>query len=449
MTHQPKSQQSKTQHSHASRRDFIRDSSLLVAGGAVVGGSLSLARSAHAAGSDVVKIGLIGCGGRGTGAAAQAMNTHSSRVELVALGDVFGFKVQQTYRGLKGRYKDQVKVSKDRMFEGLDAYKKVLESDIDLVILATPPGFRPQHFEAAVEANKHVFMEKPVATDAPGVRRVLAANEIAKKKNLAVAVGLQRHHEVAYKETIAKLQDGAIGRIDLIRVYWNGQGVWTRQRRPEFTELQYQLYNWYYFTWICGDHIVEQHIHNLDVANWLKNAYPVEGNGMGGRQVRKGPDHGQIYDHHFVEFTYEDGTKLFSQCRHIRNCWNSVSEHAHGTQGYADISGGKIYNTSGKLVWQTKGSRGGHQQEHHDLFRSLAAGEIPNEGEYGAKSTMTSIMGRLCTYSGQKIKWDEAINSDLKLADTDAMTSFDVEPPVKPGKDGKYPVAIPGVTEVI
>ncbi len=444
------SQDSKKNPPHASRRDFIRDSSLLVAGGAVVGGSLSLARSAHAAGSDVVKIGLVGCGGRGTGAARQAMNTHSSRVELVAMGDVFGYRLQQSYRALKGdERKDQVKVTKDQMFEGLDAYKRVLESDIDLVILATPPGFRPQHFEAAVEAGKHVFMEKPVATDAPGVRRVLAANEQAKKKNLAVAVGLQRHHEQAYKETIAKLQDGAIGRIDLIRVYWNGFGVWTRPRKKDQTELAYQLDNWYYFTWIGGDHIVEQHIHNLDVANWLKNAYPVEGNGMGGRQVRKGPDHGQIYDHHFVEFTYEDGTKLYSQCRHIPNTWRNVSEHAHGTKGFADISGGRIYDTKGKLIWRTKGSRGGHQQEHHDLFAALAAGEIPNEGEYGAKSTMTAIMGRMCTYSGQKITWDEAINSELLLADTDSLTSFDSKAPVQPDADGRYPVPVPGVTEAL
>ena len=170
---------------------------------------------------------------------------------------------------------------------------------------------------------------------------------------------------------------------------------------------------------------------------------------MGGRQVRKGPDHGQIYDHHFVEFTYEDGTKLYSQCRHIPNTWRNVSEHAHGTKGFADISGGRIYDTKGKLIWRTKGSRGGHQQEHHDLFAALAAGEIPNEGEYGAKSTMTAIMGRMCTYSGQKVTWDEAIHSELKLADTDALTSFDSKAPVQPDADGHYPVPVPGVTEAL
>ena len=438
-----------SQQDQASRRKFIRDSSLLVAGGTVAGSTLTLARSVHAAGSDIIKLGLVGCGGRGTGAANQALNTRKGEVKLISLGDVFPNKVQAAYRGLKGARKGQVDVSKDRMFSGLDAYQKVLDSGIDMVILATPPGFRPQHFEAAVEKGIHIFMEKPLATDAYGVRRILEANEKALKKKIAVAVGLQRHHEELYRETIAKLQDGAIGRIDLIRVYWNGQGVWTRPRQPDQTELAYQLNNWYYFNWICGDHIVEQHIHNLDVANWLKGAYPVVANGMGGRQVRTEKEHGQIFDHHFVEFTYEDGTKLFSQCRHIRGCWQSVSEHCQGTKGYADISGGKIYDTNGKLIWRSRGSRGGHQQEHHDLFASLRAGEIPNEAEYGAKSTMTSILGRMATYSGKQISWKDAIEHGRRLADTDKLTSFHSEAPVKPNSDGTYPIPVPGITEVL
>ena len=243
------------------------------------------------------------------------------------------------------------------------------------------------------------------------------------------------------------MKDGAIGRIDCIRVYWNGGGVWTRARQKNQTELAYQLNNWYYFTWICGDHIVEQHIHNLDVANWLKDAYPAVANGMGGRQVRKGPDHGQIFDHHFVEFTYEDGTKLFSQCRHIRGCWTSVSEHCHGTKGTADISGGRIYDTAGKLIWRTRGGRDGHQQEHHDLFADLRARRFPNEGEYGAKSTMTAILGRMATYSGKVISWKDAIERGRTLANVDALVDFDSEPPVKP-ENGKYPVPVPGLTDV-
>ena len=439
----------KTPNDGASRRDFIKTSSMLVAGGAALG-SLGIARSAHAFGSDTIKIGLVGCGGRGTGAATQAMNTKGGEVQLVAMADAFGDRLQGSYRAIKGQHGDKVQVPNDQQFVGFDGYKQLLDTDIDLVILATPPGFRPLHFEAAVKAGKHIFMEKPVAADAPGVRRVLRANEEAKQKNLAVAVGLQRHHEPAYKETIARLQDGAIGDIILTRAYWNGGGVWTRPRNDKQTELEYQMRNWYYFNWLCGDHIVEQHIHNLDVINWLKNGYPVKAQGQGGREVRDSIDHGEIFDHHFVEFTYADGSKLFSQCRHIKGCWNSVSEHAHGSNGHCDIGGAKIYDAKGERTWSYgRGGRGGHQQEHHDLFEVLRRGERPNEAEYGALSTMTAILGRLCTYSGQEIKWDDALNSDISLANVDEMTSFDQDAPVKPDDTGHYPVAVPGVTKTV
>ena len=431
-----------------SRRDFIKKSSLLVAGGAV-SGNLSVARGAHAFGDDTIKIGLIGCGGRGTGAASQAMNT-AGPTRLVAMTDAFEDRLQASLRGLKSQHGDKVDVPKEQQFTGFDGYKSVLECDIDLVIMATPPGFRPLHFEAAVAANKNIFMEKPVAADAPGVRRVLAANAIAREKNLAVAVGLQRHHESAYRETIARLQDGAIGDINLTRVYWNGGGVWVRPRQKGQSELEYQMRNWYYFNWLCGDHIVEQHIHNLDVTNWLKDAYPVEAQGQGGREVRTGIDHGEIFDHHFVEFTYADGSKMFSQCRHIRNCWNSVSEHAHGSRGTANISGAKILDADGKRVWAYgKGGRGGHQQEHHDLFAQLRRGELPNEGDYGAKSTMTAILGRMASYSGKNIRWDDAINSKIVLADVDSLSSMADTAPIEPAGDGRYAIPTPGKTVTV
>ncbi len=435
--------------STSTRRNFLKKSSILVAGSAV-GGSLTIAQAAHPFGTDTIKVGLVGCGGRGTGAAIQAMNTSGGDVNLVAMGDVFDDRLQGSYRSIKGKHGDKVKVTKDTQFVGYDAFEKVLGSEIDMIILATPPGFRPMHFEAAVKAGKNVFMEKPVATDAPGVRRVLEANKIAKEKGLAVQVGLQRRHEVAYRETMTKIkEEGLIGDIILTRAYWNSGGVWVRPRQENQTELEYQMRNWYYFNWLCGDHIDEQHIHNIDVINWLMDGFPVTAQGQGGREVRNGDDHGQIFDHHFVEFTYENGTKFFSQCRHIRKCYNSVSEHAHGTKGYADISGGKIYNPSGELVWKTNGARGGHQEEHHDLFRDLRAGKIPNEAEYGAKSTMTSIFGRMATYSGQQIKWDDAINSELALADVDNLKSMDNEAPVKRNDDGSYPCPIPGESKVI
>ena len=442
-------EKSTDQKSSTSRRDFIKTSSAIVAGAAATTGTVSIARGANAYGSDTIKIGLVGCGGRGTGAAIQAMNTTGGGVKLMAMADAFGDRLTTSLRSCKGKHADSVDVPKDRQFTGFDGYTAVLDQDIDMVLLATPPGFRPLHFEAAINAGKHVFMEKPVAVDAPGVRRVLKAGELAKEKQLAVAVGLQRRHEIAYRETMSQLHDGAVGDILLGRAYWNGRGVWTRLRQPDQTELEYQMRNWYYFNWLCGDHIDEQHIHNLDVMNWLFQGYPVSANGMGGRQVRTSNLHGEIYDHHFVEFTYANGAKMYSQCRHIPDCWNSVSEHCHGTDGHADISGGKIYGRDGEMKWSTKGKRNGHQEEHHDLFADLRRGELPNEAEYGAKSTMTAIFGRMATYSGKNLSWEEAINSDLKLADVDNFKSYDQEAPVKPDEDGNYEIPMPGKTKVL
>lgn len=434
-----------------SRRDFIKRSSWLMAGSAVVGG-LSVARAAHAFGSDEIRIGLIGCGGRGTGAASEALNTAADedlqpngRVRLVAMGDVFADRLQQAYRTLKGDHRDLVEVPRDRQFSGLDAYQGVLQTDVDLVILATPPGFRPLHFEAAVQAGKHVFLEKPLATDASGVRRLLAANAEAEKKNLAVAVGLQRRHEQRYRETIRRLHEGAIGDILFTRVYWNGRGAAARPRKAGWTELEYQLRNWYYFTWLSGDHIVEQHIHNLDVSNWLLHGAPVECQGHGGRQARTGKGYGEIFDHHSVEYTYASGVKMFSQCRQVPGCWNAVAEFAHGTQGSADISGAKIYDRQGQLVWHFPGGgKQGYQQEHNELVAALRRGEVLREGEVGAQATMTAILGRLATYSGRVVKWDEAIGAAGTLADTDRLHALADAAPVQPDATGAYAVAMPG-----
>ena len=274
----------------SNRRTFLQNSSKLAVAGAaassLVTAQPAIARTAYAGGSDTVRLGLIGSGGRGTGAAVQAMRTKSGNVELVAMADVFPERLQNALKTCVKEHEDKINVPEDKQHIGFDAYKRIMDDpNVDMVILTTPPGFRPLHFEAAVEANKHVFMEKPVAVDAPGIRRVLRTGELAKQKNLAVAVGLQRRHERAYMETIAQLQDGIIGDLIHSRVYWNGGGVWTNPREPGQTELEYQMKNWYYFNWVCGDHIVEQHIHNLDVTNWLMGDYPEKAQGMGGRQV--------------------------------------------------------------------------------------------------------------------------------------------------------------------
>jgi len=317
-----------------------------------------------------------------------------------------------------------------------------------VVILTTPPGFRPIHLEYAINSDKHVFTEKPLATDAPGIRKVLEMAELAKQKKLNVVVGLQRHYQTVYRELVKRLHDGMIGDITSAQAYWDGGGVWVHPREAGQTEMEYQMRNWYYFNWLCGDHIVEQHIHNLDVINWVKQGYPVKAQGMGGRQVRTGKEYGQIFDHHYVEFEYADGSIMNSQCRHIQNTWNKVAESVTGTKGRAD-STGTIYDLKGNIMWKHRDNNdpNPYQQEHNELFASIVAGEVINDLEYGAKSTMTAILGRMATYSGQMITWDEAINSDNKLVpDT---FGWDVLPPVLPDENGFYPVPMPGITKVL
>ncbi|RPI82118.1 MAG: gfo/Idh/MocA family oxidoreductase [Planctomycetaceae bacterium] len=437
----------------ANRRDFLKHSTLAAVGATVLS-QVGIAHGAYAGGDDLIKVGLVGCGGRGSGAAAQALST-AGNVKLVAMGDAFADRIKSSINAIQSEGGDKVvsrmDVPPERQFTGFDAYQKVIDSGIDLVILTTPPGFRPLHFEAAVKAGKHVFMEKPVAVDAPGVRQVLAAAAEAKKKNLGVGVGLQRHHQESYLETIKRLQDGAIGDIHTTRAYWNDRGVWVIERQPGMSEMTYQMRNWYYFNWLCGDHICEQHIHNLDVINWLKNGYPVRAWGMGGRQVRTDKKYGEIFDHHAVEFEYSDGSRLFSQCRHIEGCWSSVSEHAQGSKGSADISAGLI-KVNGQPEWRyqlPKGTRARnpYQTEHDDLFASIRAGKPLNEAENGAYSTMTSILGRMATYSGKQIEWKDALASEISLQPK--VYDFEHNPPSMPNSEGWYAIATPGSTRVV
>ena len=438
------------------RRSFVQGAGALLAA-STIAESLPLSRSAHAAGSDTLKIALIGCGGRGSGAAAQALSTEGS-VKLWAMADLFADKLDASLAVLcKGQdakydaaahkgFAGKIEVPPERRFVGFDAYKQAIDSGVDVVLLTTAPHFRSIHFEYAVQQGKHAFLEKPVAADAPGIRRVLAAAEVAKKKNLKVGVGLQRHHQASYLETVKRIQEGAVGDIVYMRAYWNGTGYRQRPgREPGMTEMTYQLRNPYHYTWISGDNVAEQHVHNLDVCNWLKNAHPVTAQGQGGRQVRIGPDFGDIFDHHFVEFTYADGSQLFSQCRHMTGCWASVAEYVIGSKGKADVSKGLI-EVQGSEPWQYRGPKTNpYQVEHDNLFAAIRNDKPFNEAETGAISTMTAIMGRMATYSGKTVTWDEAINSKLSLAPD--RYAFDATPPVVPGKDGLYPCAIPGVTK--
>ncbi|MEQ1904649.1 MAG: Gfo/Idh/MocA family oxidoreductase [Pirellulaceae bacterium] len=428
----------------SSRREFLKTSGATVAAASAMALTGVARGGVHVFGSDTIRVGLIGCGGRGTGAAVQAMNTQSGNVELAAVGDVFESRTKQAIKACRESHEAKVTLTDDSIFTGFDAYKKVLASNVNLVILATPPGFRPLQFEAAIDAGKHVFMEKPVAVDAPGVRRILQATEKAKQKGLAVGVGLQRRHERLYRETIGAIQEGIIGDPVLAQAYWNQGSLWVVKKDEKESELQHQIRNWLYFAWLSGDHIVEQHIHNLDVINWANDSFPVKAQGMGGRQVRTGAGHGEIFDHHAVEYTYANGLVMSSQCRQIPDCWNAVSEHLYGTKGYCDISAGRIVDRTGKELYKATGSRDGHQQEHHDLFADLRNGIIPNEGEFGAKSTMTAIMGRLATYTGREITWDQALASNIKLADFDSFKSLADEAPVKRNENGEYDFPLPG-----
>ncbi len=405
----------------ASRRDFIK------ASGAVAAISSLAVPSVHAAGSDVIKVGLIGCGGRGRGAAEQSI-TSSSNVKLVAMGDVFADNLNSARDGLR-KYSDKVEVPDDRCFVGFDAYKQVIASGVDLVILATPPGFRPTHLQAAVAAGKHVFTEKPVAVDGPGIRLVLAVAEEAKKKNLAIVAGTQRRHQQRYLEAMKQIHEGAIGDLVSARCYWNQGALWNKPRQESWTDMDWQLRNWLYFTWLSGDHIVEQHVHNLDVINWAMNGHPVRAVGMGGRQVRTSTDFGHIFDHFAIDYEYANGAHCSSYARQIEGCENNVSEYVQGTKGSFNSNGSRI---DGAVKWRFRGEeRNPYEQEHIDMVESIRAGKPLNELKTVAESTLTAIMGRMSTYTGKAVTWDEALNSKEVLM---------------PAKLGFGPLAMPAVS---
>ncbi len=427
--------------SKTSRRSFLKKSSILAAGAMAVGSSV---QNVHAAGSDQMKIALIGCGGRGKGAVHNHMAVNPN-AKLVAVADAFEDNAQNVAKSFRESFKEKADLPAERVFSGFDGYKQAIDAGADLMIIATPPGFRPIHFKAAIEAGKNVFMEKPCCVDAPGFRSLIESSKLADEKGLKVGVGLQRHHQKPYVETIEKIQEGIIGKPQFFRVYWNSGGVWNRKRKPEQTEMEYQMRNWYYFNWLCGDHIAEQHIHNMDIASWIMNDYPVEAQGMGGRQVRKfgdDGDYGHIFDHHFVEFTFADGTKMFSQCRHIRNTWNNVTEHMGGTKGYADVSKGKIVDLDGKVLYKNRDKgRNPYEQEHADLLDAIVNNKKYNEAYLGAKSSFMAVLGRMASYSGKVVKWDDAVaKGPSEVPETFA---WDAKPPVVADANGSYEHAVP------
>ena len=362
------------------------------------------------------KIGIVGCGGRGTGAgknALEAAKNLGDKAEIVAVADLFKDRAERARRGFK--------VKKEHAFVGWDAAEKLLELELDYVILATPPHFRPAQFEAAIKASKHVFTEKPVGVDAPGIRQFVAAGEAAKAKGLSVAAGTQRRHEKKYIECQKRVADGAIGTITNGRAYWNMGGLWTAKKEEGWSDMEWQIRDWLYFTWLSGDHIVEQHVHNLDVINWFLGRWPTRVRGMGGRQVRKGkPEYGNIFDHFSTEVIYDSvdpakfpDVRVQSMCRQINGCWNDVSEFVVGTEGSTNCRD-KIWGAKG---WGFEGGQvGPYVQEHMNLMTSIKEGKgTLNEAENVAKSTFTAILCRESVYTGREIKWNDLWKSDTRL----------------------------------
>jgi predicted dehydrogenase len=423
--------------SGVSRRDFIKTS-------AAVSLSAMLAHSGNvfAEGSDRIRVGLIGCGGRGSGAAKDCLES-ADGVELIGMGDLFKDRLDDAFKRLKGRFPDRVKVTPDTSFVGFDAYEKVIASDVNMVILATPPGFRPMHLKAAIEAGKHVFMEKPLAVDPVGVRSILASSELAKKKGLGIVAGTQRRHQAHYVEIMRRIHSGALGDITSAQCYWNQGGMgdyWKYYERDSLSDMEWQCRNWSVFTWLSGDHIVEQHVHNLDIINWALGAHPIKALGMGGRQVRVGPRAGNIYDHFAVELEYPNGVRVLSMCRQIPGCTGQVAERVIGTKGlsYTNSEMGRIEGANAFVYGGPNPNP--YVVEHADLIRSIRKGEPLNEGKNVAEGTLAAVLGRMSTYTGKELTWDWAMNE----------SKLDLSPPkYEFGDLPAAPVAVPGETRPI
>jgi len=478
---------------HSSRRQFLKTSTTLTAGAALVGG-LTIAQSAHAAGSDEIKVALVGCGGRGRGAIRDRVQV-GDNVKVVAVADAFADGAKREAEGLRNEANSEdnnlfgkVDLPDDRVFFGLDSYKKAIDclNPGDQVIIASPPGFHPYQYRAAVEKGLHVFMEKPVCIDAPGFRHIMETNRMADAKNLKVCVGYCYRYDARFVNWIEQIHAGKIGDIQYTRGYYNVGGIWCRPRNPGEGELEFQVRNWYHFVWICGENIVEQHCHRIDVENWIHSkgdrmSHPVEANGMGGRLIKSGREdllhqappfedrkawdewyqqyrndfyrHGQAWDHFFVEYTYADGSRSFSQCRHIKNVWSHNDDYVHGTagSGKSGISGGPavLLGSDGAEIWRNSQNfpKGMYQWEHDCHVEAIRNDKPMNDGYSSAMSSMMAVLGREAAYSGSVIKWDELVEKGRSYFPNGEITSFDQPAPVQPDANGFYEgsVPVPGV----
>ncbi|MBN1292805.1 MAG: Gfo/Idh/MocA family oxidoreductase [Candidatus Latescibacteria bacterium] len=401
----------------------------------------------------MIKAGLIGCGGRGRGAALNFLNSGPS-LRITALADVFQDRVDEAVKQVTDKSKGGQDTPPENQFVGFDAYKKVIDSGVDVLLIATPPHFRPEHFAAAVAANKHVFMEKPVAVDPVGAKSIIESAGQARTKNLTVVTGTQRHHQDKYVETLKQVANGAIGDIVAARCYWNQNQLWYRERQPGWSDMEWMIRDWVNWTWLSGDHIVEQHVHNIDVINWFTGKLPVKAVGFGGRARRVTGDQ---FDYFSIDFEYEDGMHTHSMCRQVNGCANNVSEFIVGTKGSTNCAD-TIYNLDGSVKWKCieiesgqakepapyevtylEDVRSPYDQEHVDFVTSVRTGEPLNEARLTAESTMCAIMGRISAYTGRETTWKEMMDSDLRLGPTEyAMGKMDTNPVIPvPGEDKK------------
>lgn len=430
-----------------SRRDFVKSSAALSLGSMGV-----LAAQAHAAGSDTLRVGLIGCGGRGRGAAVNILDA-APGIELYALGDLFPEPLEAAYRQLSqdrpgspmAKMGNKINLSRERCFVGFDAYQKVIDCGVDIVLDATPPHFRPIHLAAAVAANKHSFIEKPVAVDPVGVRSVMSTSKLAKQKNLAIVTGTQRRHSRLYLEMIKRIHRGDIGKIVGGQTYflihntpWLGKH--RQERKPQWSDMEWQCRCWYWFNWLSGDHIVEQFVHSLDFMNWALGATPERCLGVGGREVRKGTDYGNIYDHFAVEYEYPGGVRIAAMCRQIDSCTNRIADRVVGTEGSANLDGSTA-KIEGARAYEYDGPEHNPQvQEHTDMINSIRSGQPLNHGKRIAESSLTAIIGRMSAYTGRALKWDWAMKA----------SKLDLSPPRYAFGDLPVrPIAVPGTTALV
>ena len=423
---------------NATRRSFLKKSSLAVTVGAVAP-FLSFPARTFAANDSTLRVGLVGCGGRGSGAAAQALNADQN-VALTAMGDVFEDRLNSSLKALQTNQPEKVQVTPENQFIGLDAYQKVINSGVDVVLLCTPPGFRPQHLKAAIEAGKHVFCEKPMAVDAPGVRSVLESAALAKQKKLSLVSGFCWRSNSAERAIMERIHSGDIGQPMSLQNTYNTGPIWVKPRQPGQTDLEYQLRNWYYFAWLSGDHIVEQAVHSLDKMAWaMQDVPPARCVGHGGRQVRTGVEYGHIFDHFSLVYEYENGPRGYHFCRQQAGCANDNSDYIIGTNGIAKIKAFGPLEITGPKPWKFRGERPDmYQVEHDEFFASIRKGEPMNHGTWMAHSTLLAIMGRMAAYTGQVITWDQALNSEERLGPE--RLDWNMELPVPQ-------VAMPGQTK--